>query len=76
MDGQVPNARGFKILAGTSNRPLAEEVARTLGAELCKVTCTRFADGEVFVRIDENIRGADVFVVQSTNPPAENMLEL
>lgn len=75
MDGQA-NARGFKILAGTSNRPLAEEVARTLGAELCKVTCTRFADGEVFVRIDENIRGADVFVVQSTNPPAENMLEL
>jgi ribose-phosphate pyrophosphokinase len=75
MDGQA-QARSFKILAGTSNRPLAEEVARSLGAELCKVTCSRFADGEVFVRIDENIRGADVFVVQSTNPPAENMLEL
>ncbi|NCW45806.1 MAG: ribose-phosphate pyrophosphokinase, partial [Gemmatimonadaceae bacterium] len=57
------NPRGFKILSGTANRPLAEEVARALGAELCKVTCTRFADGEVFVRIDENIRGADVFVV-------------
>lgn len=68
--------RGFKILSGTANRPLAEEVARSLGAELCKVTCTRFADGEVFVRIDENIRGADVFVVQPTNPPGENMLEL
>ena len=40
------------------------------------MTSTRFADGEIFVRIDENIRGADIFVVQSTNPPAENMLEL
>ena len=75
MDGPG-KARGYKILAGNSNRPLAEEVAKMLGAELCKVTCTRFADGEVFVRIDENIRGADVFVVQSTNPPAENMMEL
>ena len=68
--------RGLKLLAGTANRPLAEEVARALGTELCKVNCTRFADGEVFVRIDENIRGADVFVVQPTNPPGENMLEL
>ena len=77
MDGQIPaSARHFKILSGTSNQPLVEEIARHLGAERCKVTCSRFADGEIFVRIDENIRGADVFVVQSTNPPAENMLEL
>jgi ribose-phosphate pyrophosphokinase len=69
-------SRGFKILSGTSNRPLVDEVARHLGTEPCKVTCTRFADGEIFVRIDENIRGADVFVVQSTNPPAENVLEM
>lgn len=69
-------ARGFKILSGTSNRPLVDEVARHLGTEPCKVTCTRFADGEIFVRIDENIRGADVFVVQPTNPPAESVLEL
>ena len=75
MDPHI-SARGFKVLGGTSNRPLAEEVAKMLGTELCKATCTRFADGEVFVRIDENIRGADVFVVQSTNPPAENMMEL
>lgn len=72
----VDSSGGFRILAGTANRPLAAEIARTLGTELCKATCTRFADGEVFVRIDENIRGADVFVVQPTNPPAENMLEL
>jgi ribose-phosphate pyrophosphokinase len=77
MDGQSPaSARSFKILSGTSNPPLVEEIARHLNAERCKVTCNRFADGEIFVRIDENIRGADVFVVQSTNPPAENMLEL
>ena len=77
MDGQTPaSARGFKILSGTSNQPLVEEIARHLGVERCKLTCNRFADGEIFVRIDENIRGADVFVVQSTNPPAENMLEM
>ena len=76
LDAPSPLPRGFKILSGTANVPLAEEIAKTLGAELCKVTCTRFADGEVFVRIDENIRGADVYVVQPTNPPGENVLEL
>ena len=68
--------QGFKLLSGTANRPLAEEIARQLNMELCKVTLSRFADGEIFVRIDENIRGADVFIVQPTNPPAENVLEL
>ncbi len=67
---------GFKLVAGTANRPLVEEIARCLGVELCKLTCTRFADGEIFVRIDENIRGLDVFIVQPTNPPAENLVEL
>ncbi len=75
MDG-LPNMRGLKILSGTSNQPLVDEIARHLGIDVCKVTCSRFADGEIFVRIDENIRGADIFVVQSTNPPAENMLEM
>jgi len=63
-------------LSGTGNRPLAEEIAKHLGIGLCKLTCTRFADGEIFVRIDENVRGNDVFIVQSTNPPAENIMEL
>ena len=67
---------GFKLISGTGNRPLAEEISRHLGIELTKVTVSRFADGEIFVRIDENIRGADVFVVQPTNPPAENIMEL
>jgi ribose-phosphate pyrophosphokinase len=64
------------LLAGTANRPLAEEIASQLERPLCRVTIRRFADGEIFVRIDENVRGRDVFIFQSTNPPAENMMEL
>ena len=45
MDGLAVPAHGFKLLAGTGNRPLAEEIARQLGIDLCKLTCTRFADG-------------------------------
>ncbi len=73
MDG---TGRGFKLLSGTANRPLAEEIAHCLNVELCKVTTSRFADGEIFVRIDENIRGSDLFIVQPTNAPAENIMEL
>ena len=76
MDGLAVPAHGFKLLSGTGNRPLAEEIAKQLGIELCKLTCSRFADGEIFVRIDENVRGNDVFIVQSTNAPAENIMEL
>jgi ribose-phosphate pyrophosphokinase len=76
MDHLASGTRGFKLLSGTANRGLAEEIARNLGVELAKVTNSRFADGEIFVRIDENVRGADVFIVQPTNPPAENLLEL
>ena len=76
MDGLSVPMHGFRVLTGTGNRALAEEIAGQLGVELCKATINRFADGEVFVRIDENIRGADVFIVQPTNPPAENIMEL
>jgi ribose-phosphate pyrophosphokinase len=76
MDGLSLPKHGFKLLSGTGNQALAEEIARHLGVELCRVTCSRFADGEIFVRIDENIRGADVFIVQPTNPPADNVMEL
>src|SRR5213080_803825 len=64
------------LLSGTANRPLAEEMAHHLGQPLCAVTIRRFADGEIFVKIDENVRGRDVFIIQSTNPPAENLMEL
>lgn len=76
MDGLSVPSHGFKLLSGTANRALAEEIARHIGVDLCKVTLTRFADGEIFVRIDENVRGDDVFIVQPTNPPAENIIEL
>lgn len=64
------------LLAGGANRPLAEEISSCLEQPLCEVTLERFADGEIFVRIDENVRGRDLFIVQSTNPPADNLLEL
>ncbi|HUL70006.1 MAG TPA: ribose-phosphate pyrophosphokinase [Gemmatimonadales bacterium] len=64
------------LLSGTANRPLAEEVAQQLGQPLCQVTSKRFSDGELFVKIDENVRGRDVYIIQPTNPPAENLIEL
>jgi ribose-phosphate pyrophosphokinase len=64
------------LLSGTANRPLAEEVATELNSVLCKATIRRFADGEIFVKIDENVRGRDVYIIQPTNPPAENLIEL
>src|SRR5687767_6877963 len=76
MDELLVPRRGFKLLAGTANRALAEEIGRCLGTEMAKVTVSRFADGECFVRIDENVRGNDVFIVQPTNAPAENIMEL
>jgi ribose-phosphate pyrophosphokinase len=51
-------------------------LAAHLGQPLCQVTLRRFADGELFVKIDENVRGRDVYIIQPTNPPAENMMEL
>ncbi len=71
-----PMSREMMLLSGTANRPLAEGIAQTLGTRLCAVTIRRFADGEIFVRIDENVRGRDVFIIQPTNPPAENIIEL
>jgi ribose-phosphate pyrophosphokinase len=76
MDGLSVPSHGFKLLSGTANRPLAEEMARHVGVELCRVHLSKFADGEIFVRIDENVRGNDVFIIQPTNPPADNILEL
>ena len=67
----------MKILAGNSNRPLAEAIATELGLSLTKANIQRFADLEVFVEILENVRGEDVFVIQSTSFPAnDNLMEL
>ena len=64
------------LLSGSANRPLAEEIAAHLGQPLCQVTTRRFADGELFVRIDENVRGQDVFIIQPTSSPSDNIIEL
>ena len=67
----------MKLLAGNSNRPLAEAIAASLNIPLTKATVRRFSDNEIFVEIHENVRGEDVFVVQSTSSPAnDNMMEL
>ena len=66
----------IKIFTGNSNRPLAEKTANYIHQPLSACQVSRFSDNEIFVKIDENIRGMDVFIIQSTNPPAENILEL
>nr|WP_321986835.1 ribose-phosphate pyrophosphokinase [uncultured Lichenicoccus sp.] len=67
----------MKIVACNSNRPLAEAVAAALNLPLCRALVRRFADMEIFVEIQENVRGEDVFVVQSTcYPTNDNLMEL
>jgi ribose-phosphate pyrophosphokinase len=67
----------MKILAGNSNRPLAEAIAAYVNLPLTKASIRRFSDMEVFVEIEENVRGEDVFVIQSTSYPAnDNLMEL
>ncbi|NJM33795.1 MAG: ribose-phosphate pyrophosphokinase [Rhodomicrobium sp.] len=67
----------MKLVSGNSNRPLAEAIARYLQIEPTRCVCRRFADMEIFVEIQENVRGQDVFVLQSTSFPAnDNLMEL
>ncbi len=67
----------MKILTGNSNRPLAEAISAYLNLPLTKASVRRFSDLEVFVEIQENVRGEDVYVIQSTSYPAnDNMMEL
>jgi len=67
----------MKIIAGNSNRPLADAVSAYLNTPLTKASIRRFSDMEVFVEIMENVRGEDVFVIQSTSYPAnDNLMEL
>jgi ribose-phosphate pyrophosphokinase len=66
----------IRIFAGNSNKPLAQKIANYIHQPLSACEATRFSDSEIFFKIDENIRGMDVFIIQSTNPPAENILEL
>ncbi len=70
------NAR-MKLVAANSNRPLAEAIATHLDSPLARCVVRRFADMEIFVEVQENVRGEDVFVVQSTSAPAnDHLMEL
>tara|TARA_B100000686_G_C16656629_1_gene898565 strand:- start:348 stop:1283 length:936 start_codon:yes stop_codon:yes gene_type:complete len=66
----------MKIFSGNSNKSLAKGICKYLGKDLGKLEIKKFSDGELSVAFDENIRNEDVFIIQSTNPPAENMWEL
>ena len=67
----------LKIFSLSSNRPLAEKIAEAVGLELGKISISRFSDGEVKVNVEESIRGAHVYIVQSTSDPVnDNLMEL
>jgi len=68
------NEPRLKIFTGNSNRPLAEDICKSIGVPLGEATVTSFPDGESFVKINENIRGADVYLIQSTCPPTNHHL--
>ena len=66
----------LKIFSGRSNSTLAQGIVDALGMDLGDVTIRTFADGELWVKFEENIRGQDIFIIQSTNGPADNLIEL
>ena len=67
----------MKIFSGTANVPLARAICKSIGSQLAKCSVQPFPDGETFVKIEENVRGEDVFIVQPTSPPTNhNLMEL
>lgn len=66
----------MKVFCGNSITQLAKDICKKLGVGLGKATVDKFSDGEIRVKIEENVRGADVFIIQSTQAPAENLMEL
>lgn len=66
----------FKIATGRSNPELANRVANILGVELSTTLIQNFSDGEIWVKFEDNVRGIDLFIIQSTMPPADNIFEL
>src|SRR2546428_159599 len=74
---EVPQRSRLKLFSGRGNPGLAQEIAAGLDVPLAEMSIFRFADGEIGVRIEESVRGEDVFVIQSTSPPVnENLMEL
>src|SRR5499433_1831253 len=74
LEGEGAMSYDLKLFSGNANRPLAEEIAQYLRVPLADAEVTRFSDGEVYVQVNENVRGADVFVIQPTCPPVNEML--
>ena len=70
------NKNKLKVFSGRSNLEIAEKIASTLNRDLGKISIRTFSDGEIWVKYEENIRGCDVFIIQSTNGPSENIMEL
>jgi len=70
------NESNLKLFSGRSNPNLAAKIAGSMGVELGKITIREFDDGEMWIKYEENIRGKDVFIIQPTNSPAKNILEL
>lgn len=66
----------LKIVTGRSNPEFAARIAKAAGTTLGRVEIRNFSDGEIWVKYDENIRGEDLYIVQSTQPPGENLIEL
>lgn len=66
----------LKVFAGNATPELAKRICENLGRSVSEATVKRFVDGEVEVKLGENVRGTDVFIIQSTHPPAENLFEL
>ncbi|MDE7117934.1 MAG: ribose-phosphate diphosphokinase, partial [Bacteroidaceae bacterium] len=72
----MSEARPFKVFSGTKTRYLAERICQSLGCPLGNMVISHFADGEFAVSFEESIRGDDVFLVQSTFPNSDNLMEL
>ena len=70
------NKNKLKVFSGRSNLEIAEKIASILDRDLGKISIRTFSDGEIWVKYEENIRGCDVFIIQSTNGPSENIMEL
>ncbi len=75
--GNMQDMRPMKLITGNANEPLAKAIAQYLDMPLTDVTIKRFADAEIFAQVNENVRGEDVFVIQSTSAPAnDHLMEL
>ncbi|MEC9377172.1 MAG: ribose-phosphate pyrophosphokinase-like domain-containing protein, partial [Candidatus Neomarinimicrobiota bacterium] len=66
----------LKIFSGRSNPALSQKITNYLGCDLGEISIRTFSDGELWVKYEENVRGHDIFLIQSTNGPSENIIEL